>query len=197
MQSKLKFLCLYNLLFLITLISTSEAANNENPPQIFLLGLNDAGKTAIFNSFSGRNFTLTYPTIGFNLDEVRYKDFSLYLWDIGGQCRLRALWRSYLTENTKAIIYVVDAAAGKERLQLASKILHETLQNAIIPQELFLLVLANKQDIEEKLSAAQIIDGLKLVELKYEWQLLETSAKDNTGIIESLECLRKKFNSSK
>nr|XP_036215465.1 ADP-ribosylation factor 1 [Bactrocera oleae] len=195
MLSKRNIVCLYNLLFLLTLMSASKLTNIENnPTQIYLLGLNDAGKTAIFNSLLGRNFTLSQPTIGFNLEDVKYKDLSFSLWDLGGQCRLRSLWKHFLNENTNGIIFVVDAAAGKERLKLASKVLHETLQNAIIPDELFLLVLANKQDVDVKLSAAEIVDGLKLVGLKYEWELLKTSAKHNTGIIECLDCLKRKFN---
>ncbi|XP_039961228.1 ADP-ribosylation factor 1-like [Bactrocera tryoni] len=194
MLSKSKIVCLYNLLYILTMVSASKLPKEENPTQIYLLGLNDAGKTAIFNSLLGRNFTLSQPTVGFNLEEVRYKDLSFFLWDLGGQCRLRSLWKHFLTGNTNGIIFVVDAAAGKERLKLASKELHETLRKAIIPEELFLLVLANKQDMDDKLSAAEIVDGLKLVGLKYEWELLETSAKHNTGIIESLECLHREFN---
>uniref|UniRef100_A0A034WUC8 small monomeric GTPase n=1 Tax=Bactrocera dorsalis TaxID=27457 RepID=A0A034WUC8_BACDO len=194
MLSKSKILCLYSLLYILTMVSASKLPKEESPTQIYLLGLNDAGKTAIFNSLLGRNFTLSQPTIGFNLEEVRYKDLSFSLWDLGGQCRLRALWKHFLTENANGIIFVVDVAAGKKRLELASKVLHETLQKAVIPEELFLLVLANKQDMDDKLSAAEIVDGLKLVGLKYEWELLETSAKHNTGIIESLECLYRKFN---
>uniref|UniRef100_A0A0K8TWI4 small monomeric GTPase n=1 Tax=Bactrocera latifrons TaxID=174628 RepID=A0A0K8TWI4_BACLA len=193
MLSKSKILCLFNLLYILTMVSTSNLPKMEHPTQIYLLGLNDAGKTAIFNSLLGRNFTLSQPTIGFNVEEVRYKGLSFFLWDLGGQCRLRPLWKHFLTENTNGIIFVVDAAAGKKRLELASKELHETLQKAIIPEELFLLVLANKQDMDDKLSAAEIVDGLKLVGLKYEWELLETSAKHNTGIIESLERLHRKF----
>ncbi|XP_019847927.2 uncharacterized protein LOC109579952 [Bactrocera dorsalis] len=194
MLSKSKILCLYSLLYILTMVSASKLPKEESPTQIYLLGLNDAGKTAIFNSLLGRNFTLSQPTIGFNLEEVRYKDLSFSLWDLGGQCRLRALWKHFLTENANGIIFVLDAAAGKKRLELASKVLHETLQKAVIPEELFLLVLANKQDMDDKLSAAEIVDGLKLVGIKYEWELLETSAKHNTGIVESLERLHQKFN---
>lgn len=51
MLSKRNIVCLYNLLFLLTLMSASKLSNIENnPTQIYLLGLNDAGKTAIFNS---------------------------------------------------------------------------------------------------------------------------------------------------
>lgn len=62
----------------------------------------------------------------------------------------------------------MDAAVGKERLKLTSKVLYETFQNAVIPQELFLLVSTNKYNMDDKLSAAQI-GGLNLTGLKYEW----------------------------
>ncbi len=39
---------------------------------------------------------------------MQYKNLSFTVWDIGGQERLRTLWRYYF-QNTQAIIYVVDS----------------------------------------------------------------------------------------
>ena len=35
------------------------------------------------------------PTIGFNVEQVKYKSMSMDVWDIGGQDRIRKLWRHY------------------------------------------------------------------------------------------------------
>eukprot|EP00959_Pyramimonas_sp_CCMP1952_P392474 8224372-Pyramimonas_sp.AAC.1 len=45
---------------------------------------------------------------GFNVESVQYKSVVLTMWDVGGQTRLRPLWRHYL-KDTDALIYVVDA----------------------------------------------------------------------------------------
>jgi small GTP-binding protein len=50
----------------------------------------------------------TIPTIGFNVESVSYKNINFTMWDVGGQDRIRPLWRHYFN-NTDAIIYVVDS----------------------------------------------------------------------------------------
>ena len=35
------------------------------------------------------------PTIGFNVETVEYKKLTFTMWDIGGQDRIRGLWRHY------------------------------------------------------------------------------------------------------
>ena len=37
----------------------------------------------------------TIPTIGFNVETVEYKKLTFTMWDIGGQDRIRPLWRHY------------------------------------------------------------------------------------------------------
>lgn len=37
----------------------------------------------------------TSPTIGSNVEEVRYKNLRFIMWDIGGQESLRAAWQIY------------------------------------------------------------------------------------------------------
>ena len=71
--------------------------------------------------------------------------------------RIRPLWRSY-TRCTDGIIFVVDSAE-EERLDEAKVELWRTMKyqdNKDIP----LLVLANKQDLQSALSAADIEDAL-------------------------------------
>ena len=35
----------------------------------------------------------TIPTIGFNVERVEYKNISFTVWDVGGQDKIRPLWR--------------------------------------------------------------------------------------------------------
>jgi GTPase SAR1 family protein len=50
----------------------------------------------------------TIPTIGFNVETVHYKNVNFTMWDIGGQDKIRPLWKYYYQGND-AIIYVVDS----------------------------------------------------------------------------------------
>ena len=50
----------------------------------------------------------TIPTIGFISEEIKHNKYSLIMWDIGGQSRIRKLWKHYV-ESADALIFVVDA----------------------------------------------------------------------------------------
>lgn len=37
----------------------------------------------------------TIPTVGFNVEVVKYKNVKFNVWDVGGQDKIRSLWRHY------------------------------------------------------------------------------------------------------
>lgn len=37
----------------------------------------------------------TLPTVGFNVESVTYKNVKFNVWDVGGQDKIRPLWRHY------------------------------------------------------------------------------------------------------
>lgn len=41
-----------------------------------------------------------YMSIGFNVETVEYKNISFTVWDVGGQDKIRPLWRHYF-QNTQ------------------------------------------------------------------------------------------------
>lgn len=66
------------------------------------------------------------------------------MWDVGGQDKIRPLWRHYF-QNTQGIIFVVDSN-DRDRVVEA----REELQRMLNEDELrdaILLVFANKQDL--------------------------------------------------
>lgn len=85
-----------------------------------------------------------WPRIGFNVETVEYKNIQFTVWDVGGQDKIRPLWRHYF-QNTQGIIFVVDSN-DRERVVEA----REELQRMLNEDELrdaLLLVFANKQDL--------------------------------------------------
>jgi GTPase SAR1 family protein len=46
--------------------------------------------------------------LGFNVETVEYKNISFTVWDVGGQDKIRPLWRHYY-QNTQGLIFVVDS----------------------------------------------------------------------------------------
>jgi tripartite motif-containing protein 23 len=59
------------------------------------LGLDGSGKTSILFKLKQNEFVATIPTIGFNVETLEYKNIKLTVWDVGGQPKLRPLWKHY------------------------------------------------------------------------------------------------------
>ncbi|KAL3152121.1 hypothetical protein ABBQ32_001219 [Trebouxia sp. C0010 RCD-2024] len=86
--------------------------------RVVMLGLDAAGKTTILYKLHIGEVLSTVPTIGFNVEKVQYKNVLFTVWDVGGQEKLRPLWRHYFN-NTDGLIYVVDSQ-DRERVQRAA-----------------------------------------------------------------------------
>ena len=56
---------------------------------------------------------------GFNMEKVQYKNVMFTVWDVGGQEKLRPLWKHYFN-NTDGLIFVVDSA-DRERVTRAAQ----------------------------------------------------------------------------
>jgi len=84
----------------------------------------------------------TIPTIGFNVETVEYKNLSFTVWDVGGQDKIRPLWRHYY-QGTNGLIYVVDSN-DRDRIEDAREELTKML-NEDEMRDAVLLVFANKQ----------------------------------------------------
>ncbi|KJH52584.1 ADP-ribosylation factor family protein [Dictyocaulus viviparus] len=145
----------------------------------------------------------TIPTIGFNVEQVEYKNLKFQVWDLGGQTSIRPYWRCYYA-NTDAIIYVVDSAdrdrvkisyrispylrllfkVGISRQELVAMLQEDELQGAV------LAILANKQDIANCLTLAEVHKALGLEALRNRtFQIFKTSAAKGEGLDEAMEWL--------
>ena len=51
-------------------------------------------KTTILYKLKLGEIVTTIPTIGFNVETVEYKNLRFCMWDVGGQDKLRPLWRT-------------------------------------------------------------------------------------------------------
>ena len=110
--------------------------------RILMLGLDAAGKTTILYKLKlGENVT-TIPTIGFNVENVEYKNISFTVWDVGGQDKIRPLWRHYF-RDTQGLVFVVDSS-DRDRIKEARNELDRLMQDEEL-KDAVLLVFANKQ----------------------------------------------------
>ncbi|KAH7577346.1 hypothetical protein JRO89_XS01G0238700 [Xanthoceras sorbifolium] len=131
--------------------------------RILMVGLDAAGKTTILYKLKLGEIVTTIPTIGFNVETVEYKNISFTVWDVGGQDKIRPLWRHYF-QNTQGLIFVVDSN-DRDRVVEARDELHRMLNEDEL-RDAVLLVFANKQDLPNAMNAAEITDKLGLHSLR-------------------------------
>ncbi|KAL8138909.1 hypothetical protein V2J09_004910 [Rumex salicifolius] len=72
---------------------------------------------------------------GFNVETVEYKNISFTVWDVGGQDKIRPLWRHYF-QNTQGLIFVVDSN-DRDRVVEARDELHRMLNETSLASILF------------------------------------------------------------
>lgn len=146
----------------------------------FAVGLDAAGKTTILYKLKLGDVVMTIPTIGFNVETVEYKNICFTVWDVGGQDKIRPLWRHYL-KHTQGLIFVVDsndteriAEAARELQNMAIEynyclqiviflflqLQEEELRDAV------LLVFANKQDLPNAMFVSELTERLQLKQLR-------------------------------
>ncbi|KAJ7209361.1 hypothetical protein O6H91_Y480600 [Diphasiastrum complanatum] len=152
-----------------------------------MLGLDAAGKTTILYKLHIGEILSTVPTIGFNVEKVEYKNVSFTVWDVGGQEKLRPLWKHYFT-NTDGLIYVVDSL-DRDRISKAKNEFQAIVSDPLM-RNCAILVFANKQDMKGAMSAAEVCEALGLLGLKNRrWQIQGTCALKGEGLYEGLDWL--------
>eukprot|EP00913_Durusdinium_trenchii_P010716 g10054.t1 len=140
--------------------SPAKKEGQHQEMKILMLGLDAAGKTTILYRLKLGEVVTTIPTVGFNVEMVEYKNINFTVWDVGGQDKIRRLWRHYF-QGTNALIYVVDSS-DRDRISDAKEELEKMLQEQEM-ENAALLVLANKQDLPNAMTPAEL-GSYRLVE---------------------------------
>ena len=162
-----------------------------------MVGLDNAGKTTILYRVKLEEVVSTVPTLGFNVETVNYKNISFTVWDIGGQDKIRSLWRVYF-QGTQGLIFVVDSA-DRERIEEAKTELHKLLREVEL-KNVILLVFANKQDMPNAMSTSEIREKLALNSLRdreQPWFVQSACATKGEGLYEGLDWLATQIRSKK
>lgn len=114
---------------------------------------------------------------------------TIKMWDLGGQARFRSMWPRYCS-GVNAIVFVVDAA-DLDGVDAARQELHELLSKSPLVG-IPLLVLGNKNDLPEALTADDLVARLDLKALQdREVCLYSISCKRQSNIDITLDWLTK------
>eukprot|EP00035_Acanthoeca_spectabilis_P035298 m.33569 g.33569 ORF g.33569 m.33569 type:complete len:182 (-) comp7219_c0_seq1:57-602(-) len=171
----------------LTLSSVFGRLFGNQERRILMVGLDAAGKTTILYKLKLGEIVTTIPTIGFNVETVEYKNINFTVWDVGGQDKIRPLWRHYF-QNTQGLIFVVDSndreRAAEAKEELAKMLSEDELKDSV------LLVYANKQDLPNAMSPAEVTDKLGLNDLRGKtWYIQAACATAGDGLYEGLDWL--------
>merc|ERR1712224_627575 len=163
--------------------------------RILMVGLDAAGKTTILYKLKLGEVVTTIPTIGFNVETVEYKNISFTVWDVGGQDKIRPLWRHYY-QGTNGLIFVVDSndrdRAEDAREELTKMLNEDEMRDAV------LLVFANKQDLPNAMPAAEVTEKLGLNSMRNrQWFIQSACATTGDGLYEGLDWLSRTLSAKK
>ncbi len=160
--------------------------------RIVMIGLDASGKTTILYNLKLGKVSQTTPTIGFNVETVNYKNVNFTVWDVGGQHKIRPLWRHYY-QNTHGIIFVVDSNDRQRIRDNDGDSAQEELSRVLSDGELVgkpLLVLANKVDLAHAICPSNLAAELQLSQItNRDWFVQPTVATEGHGLYEGLDWL--------
>jgi len=127
----------------------------------------------------------TVPTVGFNVESVEYGHIKFTVWDIGGQAKIRGLWKHYY-QGTNGLVYIVDSndvqRIDESVMELTQLLKEESLNG--IP----LLVLANKQDLPNAIDGNELSIRMGLVDIRDRpWHIQNCSATSGGGLNEGFD----------
>jgi small GTP-binding protein len=156
--------------------------------RLLILGPANTGKTVILYKLKLGEVVRAIPTIGFNVEEVDYQDISFTIWDVGGQEKIRPLWRHYY-KNTDGLVFVIDSTY--KNIEEARDILKNVLADDEI-SNVPLLILANKQDQPNSMTTQEIFERMNLNQISNKkFHLQNASGFTGDGLIEGLDWLYK------
>ncbi|XP_077539626.1 ADP-ribosylation factor 2 [Haemaphysalis longicornis] len=179
----------------LTLSSLFSRLFGKKQVRILMVGLDAAGKTTILYKLKLGEIVTTIPTIGFNVETVEYKNICFTVWDVGGQDKIRPLWRHYF-QNTQGLIFVVDSN-DRERICEAQDELQKMLSEDEL-RDAVLLLFANKQDLPNAMAASELTEKLGLNQLRNrKWYIQSTCATQGQGLYEGLDWLSNELSKAK
>ncbi|PVZ97531.1 hypothetical protein BB558_006508 [Smittium angustum] len=170
--------------------------------RILMVGLDAAGKTTILYKLKLGEIVTTIPNIGFSAETVQYKNINFLSWDLIHDNTNHLLYTYSLSrlflifttlsivdyQNTRGIIFVIDSndmdLIGDARNEL------EHILNEKKLKDVPLLIFANKQDLPNAMTAAEITDKLGLHSIRQrQWYIKSSCAISGDGLNEGLQWL--------
>ena len=144
-----------------------DPTQHQRPPPpkatFFLVGIDGAGKTTIYNTLAGVPDKTAKPTMGASrpLRVEGLKSLSPEISDLGGSSNFRKAWKSRY-HRSHGLIFVIDASDESKlpeaRDELQKCMSHEKVSGKTI------LIFANKQDVAGAIQERELMSRLGIAE---------------------------------
>ena len=116
--------------------------NKIQNSRVLFLGADCVGKTSLLYQLKFNEKITTIPTIGFNVEDINYKDRKITIFDIGGGEKIRHLWKNYMP-LTNCILYIIDIS-DKERFDYFLECFNELLEQKKEYGNIQIIIFGNK-----------------------------------------------------
>lgn len=60
------------------------ASSEDDNKKVLFLGLDNAGKSTLLFQMKENTFKETVPTVGLNVEQIKYRGMNFTLWDVSG-----------------------------------------------------------------------------------------------------------------
>ena len=168
---------------------------HKSPParpeyEIVALGLTNAGKSTLLAILGNEGTSEIEPTQGFSIKALQFPEAILDVKELGGG--VEQYWAHYYG-GSQGIIFVVDSSDNSD-LNEAAVSLSNALRNPTL-SGLPLLILANKQDLDNAKDVNEVTEILNLHEVAqhFDWVIHKCSSQDKSSIQEGFSKLINKL----
>ncbi|XP_063281506.1 ADP-ribosylation factor 1-like [Pelobates fuscus] len=155
--------------------------------RIVMVGLDGVGKTTILYQMKLNKTMSTIPSIGSRVETLDpISSVSFTLWDVSAGAKGWPLIRHYLPDS-HGLVFVVDSTDSERFGEVKENLFWLVFEDT---DNLPLIVLVNKQDLEGAHSPADIARYLELEKIKHRrWEICGCCGTDGNGLLEAFEKL--------
>ena len=126
------------------------------------------------------------PTIGYDMQELTFKNVKLRVYDLSGQENLRNTWKYYY-ESINGLIFVIDSTCLQKDTGINVQDIKETIHQVLTETQdsgFPVLFLANKQDLPQATSAEHLWQEMQLdkLSMKRAIKIMPTSGTTGQGL---------------